>query len=159
MRNCKACRGSGEVFSAKPYDGSNWIECEDCSGYGIATDPASMRHYRALRAESDRVGWPVMFGEDVTYHDRNALEARDPSLPFIWTLRPSGSHILLTEDRGAREPLRDFLSVVRAIVRQTEPGERCYWWDGRTLSLVSPQDAIDRMEAACHPTERARRAA
>lgn len=156
---CKPCRGTGEVYSVeKDPDGSHWIECEACDGYGIETDPQKRRHYLALVAESARVGWPTAYTRDLTYWDRNILDGRDPSLPFAWVLCEYGTFLLapagvrvgiwdgaVIGDWGAEAA--NYRGMITALGR--EGHHKFYWWDGQRLRERKHEDVIPLVENAC----------
>ena len=105
-----------------------------------------MRHYQALVAESDAVGWPTRFETDLTKWDREALSERDPSLPFAWVLRPDGTGLILPSD------LTPFAKSGASYVARAHADafgiENCrfYWWDGVALRKVS-LDALEDLLA------------
>jgi hypothetical protein len=156
---CRACAGLGEVYSVEvDPDGSHWIECEECDGYGIEVTAQSRRAYLALSAEAGRVGWPTHYKRDLTYWDRNALDGRDPALPFVWVLRELGTHLVApTQQRlnpwtgaligGLSEAIKSGCGMLRTLAR--EGGHRFYWWNGARLREVSPDDAIELYTEAC----------
>jgi hypothetical protein len=129
-----------------------------CDGYGIWVTPRSRRAYLALSAEASRVGWPAHYKRDLTYWDRNALDGRDPALPFVWVLRECGTYLVApTQQRRnlwTGELIGDLSAAIdsgrgmlRALAR--EGGHRFYWWDGSRLREVSPDDAIELFAEAC----------
>lgn len=112
--------------------------------------PNDGRHYRALVAESERVGWPLRYAADLTVHDRASLARTPHAEPFCWALGPSGTVLYFPERAGAWGPA-DFIRTMR------QDGERrIYRWDGVSLASVEPSgddrlvDWLARAERAAH---------
>jgi len=105
-----------------------------------------VRHYNALKAAADAVGWPERFRTDLTKHDRIALLSRAESRPFVWCLRTDGTALIPPEARPHGEG-RDWPDASR-MVRWTESAfgaERCRWylWDGYALQAITADAAVE----------------
>ncbi len=143
MTKCKACNGTGEQF--KPWLQCNagpWLDCDACLGYGFETAAHSIRHFRALQAESAAVGWPAIYRGDLEYHDMRELAERDARLPFAWMLRETGTSMITPHEDAARNPEYGF-AVCASFVNAQGPDCRLYWWDGYTLHRVNAATLID----------------
>ena len=94
--------------------------------------------YRLLKDESNRVGWPTHFVEDLTKHDRNYLSRYKPR-KFAWILRPCGTHMIDT-------PRIYALSTINYEVTNSSPDRYKFYWcdmdrpdlDHRLLSVTDP---------------------
>ena len=93
---------------------------------------ANRKGYRAIKEESERVGWPTHFRTDLTKHDRNTLSKKDMPREFGWVLREHGTHLLFSPCDGIN------LDWAKVISHNTEA--RFYWFDGEDLRPVSPQE-------------------
>lgn len=97
-----------------------------------------LRHYIAIKAVADGIGWPKKFTRDLTTHDQNSLSSRDPSLPFAWVLGEGGTHLMFPEKKGTlltgKVPLRQ--SDLESAIGCGEP-VRWFWWDGLVLIEVA----------------------
>lgn len=49
------------------------------------------RHYLALVAKADEIGWPLRFRTDLTKHDRALLATKPADRPFAWILGEDGT--------------------------------------------------------------------
>lgn len=101
------------------------------------------RHYEALLAEADRVGWPEQFRTDLTVHDRTFLASRDPALPFAWVLGRGATYLVYPGRRpidGAGHRAED----MPACCAHSFGRENCrwYWWDGRALRELPSASAL-----------------
>jgi hypothetical protein len=89
-----------------------------------------MRHYKALVAESQKVGWPASFASDLTKHDQQELKYRNPDLPFGWVLRDSGTQLIFPEKAwDGKMPSAAAASIVRSFGNDV----LFYTWDGLAL--------------------------
>lgn len=96
--------------------------------------PAVHPAYAAMLAESKRTGLPHTFVSDLTVHDRAWVEARDPALPFLWALRPDGTHTFGLEglDKNGVRGSFSALRILDTLARDFE-GSRFYLWNGVSL--------------------------
>jgi hypothetical protein len=96
-----------------------------------------MTHYQALLAEARRVGWPERFETDLTIHDRAALAARDPALPFAWVLNRGATYLAFpgaSPVDGAGHYAHDMPAICARAFGAVDC--RWYWWDGIALHDV-----------------------
>lgn len=101
--------------------------------------------YRAIQAESKRVGWPKGYQSDLTVHDRGRLHCEGAPERFGWVLRKEGTLLL---DATMCDQSR--LGYVDHLKSST--GDRFYWWDGRALHACSdPDDLGGRMAEHATP--------
>jgi hypothetical protein len=94
-------------------------------------------------AEAERVGWPVQYRCDLYVHDREYLNQLDPSIPFVWILRESGTHLNdVTYVDGVGH---DAVHFAESVPRIFTPHEcLIYTWDGRYLHKhQTPETAAD----------------
>ena len=99
------------------------------------TEPAALI---AIRAESDRIGWPVHFATDLG-HDANVIATMLPHEPFTWCLRSDGTHMGRAIDTRRAGQL-----TMRAVAEAFTAG-RChfYVWDGRGLQPMHSAERAD----------------
>jgi hypothetical protein len=102
-----------------------------------------MPHFDAIVAEAERVGWPRDYRADLFVHDRAALDKREPSVPFLWVLRDSGSSLFFVGERdGVGHDAAHFATSVPEIFGA--PSCRLYTWDGTRLHAHrTPETAAD----------------
>lgn len=142
---CPKCDGDAEVWHPVEYEGSHFRECDACDGTGAVLDRWHRRAYLAISEEAGAVGWPKHFAEDLTVHDRRQLGTMDPSQPFAWILRESGTHIITLVEDG-----RDRAYHAGKFIRDCfGPGSwgdqaRYYTWDGSRLREVADHEALAR---------------
>lgn len=101
-----------------------------------------MRHYKAMLAESKKVGWPSAYEGDLTKHDKRELTYRSPDLPVGWILRDSGTHLVMPEKLSdGRAPGVAYYRMMK----QSFGTENCrfYAWDGTVLQSMRPEAWVD----------------
>lgn len=98
---------------------------------------ANWQAYRALKAESMKVGWPLAYQTDLTKHDRAALSVKDAPERFVWILRNAGTHLL--QDNGRWES-----GVLRYLAR-AESRARFYVFENGELREVERDEARDHL--------------
>ena len=104
----------------------------------------NMRHFEALLATAGQVGWPLHFRADLTEHDRAQLATMPVEMPFIWILRPCGTHIYYPGPVGRYHRASD----MARIQASTFGRENCrfFIWNGESLNeYPSPLSADDCM--------------
>jgi len=149
---CSKCDGDGEIWTPVEYDGSHFRECENCDGTGVELDPYHRRAYLAISQEAGAVGWPMHYREDLTVHDRGLCEKTDPSMPFAWILRESGTHLMVID----ADPADRSGNTVHGLIRNCfGPGSwgdaaRFYKWDGHKLREVENHEALARWAETVH---------
>lgn len=106
---------------------------------------ANRTAYQALQAEAQRRGYPEVFRRDLTEHDRNALARRDAPTQFGWVLRRAGTHFWPPDGQAAER-----VRLVQLVDQQKGGGDdpHFYWYDGRRLVEVSPDELVRRLTAA-----------
>lgn len=58
-----------------------------------------MTPYQILKKESEKVGWPKHYKQDLTKHDKSILSIKNnKGKKFIWMLREYGTHMYTLED-------------------------------------------------------------
>lgn len=127
--------------------------------YKLRPEPIRNGHpevYAAMVAESERVGWPTSYRDDLLVHDR--LHICSPWAPdsFIWCLREMGTWVVATSPEHVNlEGTNSPHSFIKAVNRDN-PDTKYYMWAGRgfPLTAVSYQRAY---EWAYECAERARR--
>jgi hypothetical protein len=108
--------------------------------------------YRALRAESKRIGLPTSYQADLTKHDRLRLSRRDAPLRFVWVLRSSGTWLLTAYDDWAESVIKQAVPVEGGHKdKQTGEEWHCYIYDSRGLRECKPQQAVDFLKALSVP--------
>lgn len=115
-----------------------------------------------LRAEAERLGWPVSFREDLR-HDEDALACRADAAPFVWQIRPTGTFLVFpfpaamlpASERQTHDAYRVAGKVraasehVRAIASAMDARARWYAWDGvalRSVTIDGAAEFCDRIE-------------
>lgn len=108
---------------------------------------------RALEARGKHAAWasmvavveathrPSSYVKDVYYHDREALEQRQPRV-FAWATRATGTWLFLPGT--GRDSCLAFLD---AAVTSGDDHD-WYWWNGRALTRVTPHEARTRVARA-----------
>lgn len=99
------------------------------------------RAIESLRREASRLGWPVVFGQDLK-HDADTLRRYRPR-EFGWILYPTGTFLIWHEqsDRWTDAVIRHMADYER----QTGKPTRFYWWDGQRLEEVTPEEMRNRL--------------
>lgn len=103
--------------------------------------PPRLSPYGAMLAESTRTGMPRTFQNDLTVHDRAWVEARDPALPFLWALRPDGTHVVGLEPAGPRVARENTAPAIFDALARDFEGSRFYIWDGVSLHAYASTEA------------------
>jgi len=100
------------------------------------------RHYRALTAKADEIGWPLRFRTDLTKHDRAFVTKHEADRPFIWVLRDSGTHLAYP---GIIDGVRHRASGYARMVAESFGAAKCkfFIWDGQKLVEYATADAAD----------------
>lgn len=75
--------------------------------------------FETLVAESEKVGWPEHYTDDLHKHDRRFLAERQPA-EFVWVLRQCGTFTVLGWDDVAESIMKTF----------TDETARFYLWRG-----------------------------
>lgn len=85
--------------------------------------------YRAITAEANRLGWPQAYRADLLTHDRSILSAAEAPRDFLWSVRPTGTHLV---------PLSSWPSIAwgAAAVRCGPAEERWYHWRSEGLQSI-----------------------
>ena len=92
----------------------------------------SEKAYMDLVAEARRVGWPVMFQDDLHVHDREELLRAKPAC-FGWVLHECGTDLILPGQPDAAEGILRFHE-------RCPGGARFYLWDGALGEVKSPAE-------------------
>lgn len=105
------------------------------------TGPDRMRHYAALVAVSEQLGWPKKFRTDLTKHDKAFLSRPEFSAEeaFVWALYESGTHMM----HVSLAQLLDAYDGPR-IVLNTFPDAKLFGWDGAHLQPLADVEAAVR---------------
>lgn len=129
----------GRVFPATGAKGHNPRRRRSTVSYAHEGQAAAwahdrMRHYRALRAEAARAGWPEEYTGDLEYHDLAYCHRRDSAEPFGWVLRRYGTFAVAS---GGYE--------AAAGIAKAFGADECRWyfWDGRVLIQHATAKALD----------------
>jgi len=109
--------------------------------------------YEAIVRKGKHPAWPAMvtvveathrpssYVKDFYYHDREALEQKQPRT-FAWTTRDTGTW-LFVPGTG-----RDSCLGLARAAQGSGQGHDWYWWNGQTLAQVDAQTALARVVAA-----------
>lgn len=109
--------------------------------------------YEALALHGKHAAWPAMvqiveeshrpssYVKDFYYHDREALEQKQPRT-FAWTTRDTGTW-LFVPGTG-----RDSCLGLARAAQGSGQGQDWYWWNGQMLARVDAQTALARVVAA-----------
>lgn len=100
------------------------------------------RHYLALVAKADEIGWPVRFRTDLTKHDRAFLATKPVDRPFAWILRENGTSLYFP---GIIDGVGHRASEMARSNAEIFGVEQCkfFVWDGRALVEYPTADAAD----------------
>jgi len=90
------------------------------------------RHYQAIVAKADEVGWPLRFRTDLTKHDRAFLATKPVDRPFTWILREDGTGIYFP---GIIDGVGHRASQMARSQAEIFGADKCkfFVWDGHTL--------------------------
>jgi hypothetical protein len=109
--------------------------------------------YEAIVRKGKHPAWPAMvtvveathrpssYVKDFYYHDREALEQKQPRT-FAWTTRDTGTW-LFVPGTG-----RDSCLGLARAAQGSGQGQDWYWWNGQMLARVDAQTALARVVAA-----------
>lgn len=107
--------------------------------------------FQILKAEAMAQSLPKSYTDDLNVHDRATLAKQDPALPFAWVLHACGTHLYVQAEAkdphelpGRQASYRGNISRAMAFFA-AQVGYLFYWWDGATLSRVTPQEATQRL--------------
>ena len=80
--------------------------------------------YEAIVEESNRLGWPEMWKDDLYLHDKKTLDSPDID-EFIWTIRSTGTHLLIPQETPSVLDSRKnwTLAVLESIVKKSKDGD------------------------------------
>lgn len=112
--------------------------------------------FAAMLAESARTGMPQAFKRDLTFHDSRWLAARAPALPFLWSLRTDGTHVLGLEAAQKGPPAAWSGPEMVASVAHGWPESQFYLWDGVALQPIGQGEAARAAVLAFLERERER---
>lgn len=91
--------------------------------------------YDLIKAESDRVGWPTMYKDDLDV-DRSTIDqlikVEGDDLRFAWGLREGGTHLCQTIDE---------VFEVNALFSNVW----WYWFDSRSLYRFNLEQLIGKL--------------
>lgn len=88
-----------------------------------------MKHFGAIVAMAESLGWPEAYRDDLYKHDREALENWPEDKPFAWSIRNTGTWMILPTCKHEHE-------WAKAVARNSE-SSRFYVWDGSRLREVN----------------------
>ncbi len=97
---------------------------------------ANWRAYRLIKAESNLVGWPVVYRTDITKIDRQTLSRKDAPESFLWILRECGTDLFDLDNPQSPRTHRFNLEWFEATMRE-HPENKTYLYDLGTLREVS----------------------
>jgi len=107
----------------------------------------------ALTQKGKHPAWPAMvavveathkpssYVKDVYYHDREALEQKQPRV-FAWATRDTGTWLFIPGTG------RDSCLEMARAAQETGQTHTWYWWNGRTLVEIDAQAALGRLVIA-----------
>lgn len=91
-----------------------------------------MKAYDALVAQSNKVGWPVVFRSDLFFHDKEILSQIPRKQPFGWILRECGT---------------DYISMYQTpdswgttLIKVYTGRAKFFWYNGKAIMEVEPDD-------------------
>lgn len=84
---------------------------------------------------------PSSYVKDVYYHDREALEQKQPGV-FAWSTRDTGTWLFIPGT--GRDSCLEFARAAQG----TGESHTWYWWNGKTLVDVDAQAALSRLVTA-----------
>jgi len=118
-----------------------------------ATGSLDLLFYEALALHGKHLAWPAMvqvvesthrpssYVKDVYYHDREALEQKQPRV-FAWATRDTGTWLFIPGT--GRDSC---LELARAAPGSGQEHD-WYWWNGQMLARVDAQTALVRLVTA-----------
>ena len=101
-----------------------------------------MKHYDAILAKAEELGMPQYFRDDLLVHDKDTLSEWPENKPFVWSVRPSGTHTICVQDELA-------LNWGKACFNYESGDKEVRWfiWTGQDLVESTPDEwrvAIER---------------
>jgi hypothetical protein len=106
--------------------------------------------YEEMADEARRCGWPDQFESDLICWDRAWCEKRDPSAPFGWILRQTGTHVIAPDWRdGAGHRAEEYPGFVAGAFGEGHC--RWYWWNGATLVELRGAEELSELLSAHAP--------
>ncbi len=109
--------------------------------------------YEALVRKGKHSAWPSMvavveathrpssYVKDFYYHDREALEQKQPRA-FAWSTRDTGTWLFIPGTG------RDSCLGLARAAAKTDEDHHWYWWNGQTLAPVDAETALARLVTA-----------
>lgn len=94
-----------------------------------------MKHYDAIVAAAEKIGWPTCYKDDLFLHDKNACEQHSENRPFAWSVRETGTHLIYGDSEFDR-------SWGRAAANSDGDRARYFVWNGTSLKSVSQEQWI-----------------
>lgn len=76
-----------------------------------------------MLCEAKKIGWPKAYVNDLLVHDAAFCATRDPSEPFYWNIRETGTSLA--------EYRHEMYSIVKAM------GGEVFYWDGNKLHFLT----------------------
>jgi len=84
---------------------------------------------------------PSSYVKDFYYHDREALEQKQPRV-FAWATRDTGTWLFIPGTG------RDSCRELAEAAQKSGQEHRWYWWNGHALTQVDAEIALARLRAA-----------
>jgi hypothetical protein len=99
--------------------------------------------YKAIYQEAQRLGWPRLWSEDLTVLNRERLLSEKAPIEFAWAVRETGTFLM---ERGNADDLEMAKSLLFCREKYGYwPDQRYYWFDGNTLSALTLETIIERL--------------
>ena len=136
-------------YSVQGYNVDNWLT----EITKRRTGELDALFYEALALHGKHAAWPAMvqiveeshrpssYVKDFYYHDREALEQKQPRV-FAWATRDTGTWLFIPGT--GRDSC---LELARAALGSGQEHD-WYWWNGQTLARVDAQTALARLVTA-----------
>jgi hypothetical protein len=101
----------------------------------------SMKHYYALVNAASSLGWPEHYKGDLLEHDKAACAERDDTVPFAWSVRECGTHLIYVDSQHDAD-------WALACSGNDGSGSVYFVWDGSELHRVKQREWEDFIRKA-----------
>jgi len=136
-------------YSVQGYNVESWL----VEVTKRTTGHLDVLFYETLALKNKHAAWPAMvriveeshrpssYVKDFYYHDREALEQKQPRV-FAWATRDTGTWLFLPGT--GRDSCRELAEAAHKSGQ-----EQCwYWWNGHALTPVTAETALGRLTTA-----------
>ena len=96
-----------------------------------------MTPYEHLLAKSEEIGWPAHHKNDLTGHDKEALDGCPDTMPFMWFVRECGTWLITPNGVGFSRYEGD--GLLKSLTSPYGTKHCCFLWSGGKLREIEPE--------------------